>query len=252
MLKLAADFSDDLKQICSLDVFGTRILGYFQTYSDKFDFCTVWIQHDDSGKPSAAVSRVNGDITVCAGENADYDELSAFVSMSDYASLQCQKSVMNKLGLIPDTNGYVLRFNPGEYSDRDISQAANFKEIYDIIKGAGLMGVGDYLPWLSDVTYRVNHGTALTAVITEDGGTVSCAMALFITDEAALLGAVATKNDYRGRGYAGSLVKYLGNKMTKQNKKTYLLCKQGSIFDFYKSIGFEKEDEWSAITPEEK
>lgn len=251
MLKLTEEYSDELKRLCSIDVFGTRTEGYFKTYGSNFDFCKVWVQYG-SEKPVAAVCDMNSDLTLCASEDADFDELSAFISMSDFNSLQCKKSVLEKIGLKSDADGYVLKFNPCEYSEKDISNTADYKEIYDIINEAGLMGVGDYLPWLSDVTYRVNHGTALPAVIKEGGRVVSCAMALFITDGAALLGAVATKSEYRGRGYAGRLVKYLGNKMTAQNKKTNLLCKSGSIVDFYKSIGFEIEDEWSAIIREVK
>lgn len=252
MLKLVNGFTEDIKNLCSRDPFGTRIAGYFGTYGSNFDFCKTWVQYDENGSSTAAVCDMSGDVTVCASGEADFDELAAFMSMSDYRSLQCQKSVMGKLGILPDVSGYVLSFSSGEYSDEDITNDVDFKEIYDIIKQTGLMGVGDYLPWLSDVTYRVNHGTALAAAVRKDGKTVSCAMALFITENAALLGAVATKDEYRGRGYAGRLVKYLGNLMLGQNKKTYLLCKHGSITEFYKPLGFDITDEWSAVIREER
>ena len=251
MLKSAMNLPEDIKKICSSDAFGTRIEGYYNTYGERFDFCRVWVQYAEN-EPVAAVCDMSGDFTVCAKENADFEELAAFVSMSGFKSLQCSKSVMRKLGLAPDAEGFVLRFIPCENSDDGITNVVDFKEIYDIIKTAGLMGVGEYLPWLSDITYRVNHGTALPAAIIKDGTAVSCAMALFITQSAALLGAVATKDGFKGRGYAGKLVKYLGNKFASQGKKTNLLCKNDSIVEFYKSNGFETEDEWSAVIREAK
>ncbi|MBQ7596357.1 MAG: GNAT family N-acetyltransferase, partial [Clostridia bacterium] len=238
MLKSVEILPEDIKKICSLDVFGTRIEGYYNTYGESFDFCRVWVQYVEN-EPAAAVCDMSADLTVCANENADFDELAAFINMSDFKSLQCKKSVMAKLGLTSDAQGYVLKYSPCENFDEEITNNVDFKEIYDIIKAAGLMGTGDYLPWLSDVKYRVNHGTALPAAIIKDGKTVSCAMALFITGSAALLGAVATKEGFKGRGYAGRLVKHLGNLFTSQGKTTNLLCKNGSIVEFYKSNGFE-------------
>ena len=122
------------------------------------------------------------------------------------------------------------------------------KEIYDIIKSANLVGVGDYLPWLSDTTFRMNRGaiTALTALA--DGKAVATAMKLFITDHAVLLGAVATRPEYRGRGLAGALVTTLAE--SEKDKRVELLCKHDSIVEFYKSIGFEVKNEWSIITDE--
>ena len=155
------------------------------------------------------------------------------------------------MGAESSLDGYVVEYKGGNNKIKEI-QADNIfrpKEIYDIIKSANLVGVGDYLPWLSDTTFRFNRGVTSVMSAIVDGKTVSCAMKLFSTDTAVLLGAVATRPEYRGRGLAGALVTRLAE--SEKNKRVELLCKHDGIVEFYKSIGFEVKNEWSIITDEQ-
>ncbi|MBP9989084.1 MAG: GNAT family N-acetyltransferase, partial [Ruminococcus sp.] len=104
--------------------------------------------------------------------------------------------------------------------------------------------VGEYLNWLSDTTFRFNR-YATYAVMEENSK--GCAMCLFKTDKASLLGGVATKPEFRGQGIAGALVTFLANKEKKNGNRVELLCKADSIVEFYKSIGFYVTNEWSLI-----
>ena len=107
--------------------------------------------------------------------------------------------------------------------------------------------MGDYLPWLSDISYRIKRNTAKPFCAYDGERLMSCASALFITDSAALLGAVATDPDYRSKGLAGELVTTLGKEMSSLGKRAELLCKHDSIVEFYHSIGFETVGEWAII-----
>ena len=128
----------------------------------------------------------------------------------------------------------------------EILYKSAIKEIYDIISTAKLTGVGEYLPWLSDTRFRMNRN-ATDAVLCENAK--GCAMVLFRTDKASLLGAVATKPEYRGNGIAGALVTMLARKEKRNGNRVELLCKNDSIVEFYNSIGFSVTNEWS-ITDE--
>lgn len=237
---------------CDRDVFGTRIKAYFNCYSTDYDFVKFWVQLDDGGNVTAAISRVDGDMTLTA-ENADYEELLQFVRIVGFNTIQCKRSVAQNL--TPDETlwGYVVRFE-NEKENLEISLKRNFdlKEIYAIIKAENLTGVGELLPWLSDTIFRVNRNTAQPLLAEADGENAGCAMVLFRTDKAALLGAVATVPKFRGRGIARALVTRLANEELKSGRRTELLCKNDSIVDFYKSIGFKAVDEWSLITNETK
>ncbi len=246
MIKVVENEYDKLKKICSHDVFGTRIEAYYDTYDKKFDFLKIWIQLDENGNPLAAVSLMDNDMTVTCRDNADFDELEIFIKMTDFASLQCGRDILKRLNIKESLWGYVVSYDeimPVKNDNIDFS--VDYKEMYSLISSVKLLGVGEYLPWLSDITYRVNHGTAVTASVTENGTLSACAAALFITDKSALLGAVATNPQCRGRGLGGSLVKILGNKMLESGRRVELLCKNDSIVEFYKSAGFRISGEWA-------
>ncbi|MBP3937829.1 MAG: GNAT family N-acetyltransferase [Clostridia bacterium] len=237
---------------CDRDVFGTRIKAYFNCYSIDYDFVNFWMQINEDGEVTAAISRIDGDMTLCAYD-ADYEELLEFVKIVGFNTIQCKRTVAKELADDETLWGYVVRFED-ERENREVNIKNNFelKEIYDIIKAENLTGVGDYLPWLSDTTFRINRNTAKPLLAEVDGNAAGCAMVLFRTDKAALLGAVATSPCYRGRGIAGALVTRLANDELAEGRRTELLCKNDSIVDFYKSIGFTVRDEWSLITDETK
>lgn len=248
MIKFIDSEKYSLKEICSKDVFGTRILAYFNTYSYEFDFMRFWVQLDENENPVAAISLIDGSMTLTCGEKADCDELSAFIKMIGFSSLQCDRRVMEKLGIKEALWGYVVRYE--SITDRakyklTLCENTDYSDVYKLIKSADLLGVGEYLPWLSDVTHRVKKGTAKAALAVENGEPAACAMKLFVTDDAVLLGAVATDPNHRGKGLGGGLVTLLGNESVNEGKRTELLCKHDSIVDFYRSIGFTVVGEWA-------
>lgn len=248
MVKLVEKGDRAFLSFCDRDVFGTRIKAYFNCYLTDYDFVKFWVQTDDDGNVTAAISRVDGDMTLTA-ENADFEELLQFVKIVGFTTIQCNRRVAEHFTKDETLWGYVVEFKEKTQTS-EVSLKKNFelKEIYNIIKAENLTGVGDYLPWLSDTTFRVNRGTAKPLLCEIDGENAGCAMVLFSTDKASLLGAVATVPEFRGRGVARSLVVRLANEELAQGRRTELLCKSDSIVDFYKSIGFTVTDEWSLIT----
>ncbi len=250
MIKAVEKGDKDFVDFCRRDVFGTRIACIYNCYSTDYDFVKFWKQTDDEGKIISAVGRIDGDATLSStGENAE--ELYAFLKIVGFRTVQCERKIAELMGAVTALDGYVVEYKGNKNKIKEI-QAENVfrpKEIYDIIKSARLVGVGDYLPWLSDTTFRLNRGATSVLSVSEDGKTVACAMKLFSTESAVLLGAVATRPEYRGRGLAGALVTKLAE--SEKNKRVELLCKHDGIVEFYKSIGFDVKNEWSIITDEQ-
>lgn len=250
MLKAVEKGDNDFVEFCRRDVFGTRIACLYNCYSTDYDFVKFWKQTDDDGNIISAVSRIDGDATLSStGENTE--EIQTFLKIVGFRTVQCEKRITELMGEQPSLDGYVVEYIKNRNDIKKV-QADNVfrpKEIYDIIKSANLVGIGDYLPWLSDTTFRINRGATSALSAVEDGKTVACAMKLFSTETAVLLGAVATRPEYRGRGLAGTLVTRLAE--SEKNKRVELLCKHDSIVEFYKSIGFEVKNEWSIITDEQ-
>ncbi len=248
MVKCVKKGDNSFLLFCDRDVFGTRIKAYFNCYSTDYDFVKFWVQTDDEGNVTAAISRVDGDMTVTA-ENADFEELLQFVKIVGFTTIQCERAVAKHFTDDEELWGYVVEFKEKtEEKEIPLKQNLELKEIYNIIKAENLTGVGDYLPWLSDTTFRLNRNTAKPLLCEFDGRNAGCAMVLFRTDRASLLGAVATVPEFRGRGVARALVTRLANEELTNGNRVELLCKSDSIVEFYKSIGFTVTNEWSLIT----
>lgn len=246
MIKAVEKGDKAFAEFCRRDVFGTRIACLYSCYSTDYDFVKFWKQTDGEGEIVSAISRVDGDVTLStSGENLD--EVSEFLSIVVFRTVQCESSVVRKLKREAAISGFVVEYRKNENPIAEIFPDSGFhpKEVYDIIKGARLIGVGEYLPWLSDITFRMNRNCAEVLTACDGEKAVACAMKLFITDSAVLLGGVATLPEYRGRGLAGSLVTRLAE--SESDKRVELLCKNDSIVEFYKSIGFYVKNEWSII-----
>lgn len=246
MLKAVERDDADFVEFCKRDVFGTRIACLYKCYSIGYDFVKFWAQTDCGGRIVSAVSRIDGDVTVSSlGEDAE--ELCSFLRLTGYRTIQCEKRIAELMGMKSSVDGYVVEYKNEIRNFEKIATDGEFrpKEVFDIIKSAKLIGVGEYLPWLSDITFRMNRRAAAVLTVRFEGMTAACAMKLFITESAVLLGAVATKPEFRGRGFAGALVTELAE--SEKGKRVELLCKKDSIVEFYKSIGFEVKNEWSII-----
>ncbi len=229
------------------DPYAARITALFETYGAKQKFAMFWVQEID-GVPVAAVCRVDGNMTLCALENADFEELSAFIGVVGFSSLTCDAVIADKLGLTPSKASYTVRFCGGyEPNGADVNRDFDKRFVYNLLCECGFE-LGDYGAFLADVCARLNKGTASMAVCEENGSLKACAFALFEGAKSVLLGAVATSPEARGRGYASELVGYLAKE--KSVKQVYLFCREDSLASFYGKIGFEIIGKWAVVEEE--
>ncbi len=234
-----------LSDFCKKDVFGTRIKAYLSVLGEDSGVALFYVQNID-GKVTAAIGKVFSDITLCCSDNADFDEISQFLSFIGYESLLCEKSVRERLSLPINSFGSVMTFvaptreirlKDGIVTSED--EAFEFKKIYSLLKECEFE-LPDYSEWLSDIAIRNKRGVSRTLCVCDGDSVVSTASALFITEDAVYLGAVATNPAYRGRGSAGDLVLSLCD----TTKRVNILCKEHRV-SFYESIGFKRDGEWS-------
>ncbi len=221
------------------DPFSARITALFDTYGAEQPFALFWVQDE-----KAAVSKIDGSVTLFAAENADFEELSEFIKVIGYSDITCAENVAEKLGFAVDNSSYIVEYrNPVTADKTGILNDFDKKEIYLLLCKCGF-SMGDYGSFLADICARLNKNTASMAAIAENGELCSCAFSLFNGRKSALFGAVATKENARGRGYAGRLVTYLADS---RNKKTFLFCRNDGLSEFYKKHGFEICGRWAVI-----
>lgn len=216
------------------DPFAARITAFAETYGFECSFVLFWRQSVD-GETVAAVAKVDGNVTLCCAEKTDYAELSAFLSAVGFLSVTAEKAVMNLLGIKADKESYIVEYRGEKNSDiQNLFYDYDKKEIFNLLCDCGFE-MGDYHSFLADVCARLNKGTAKLACI-DDGTLQACAFKLFAGQTSVLLGAVATRESARGKGYASKLVKSLASE--EKNRKVFLFCRNDSLLDFYSRIGF--------------
>lgn len=242
MLTLCKEY----EQLCFLpsDPYAARITALFRTYGADYDFALFWVQ-DTDGVPTAAISRIDGNMTLCTNGNADFEELLHFINAVGFQSLTCSYEDMEKLGFEPTDSSFTVKFT-GKTEERNINTVKDCdkRKIYNLLCDCGFE-LGDYGAFLSDVCSRLNKGTASMIAAEEDGSLRACAFALFEGEKSVLLGAVATSQEARGRGYASAIVNKIANE--KSDKDVFLFCRNVGLEAFYSKIGFETVGKWAII-----
>ncbi len=240
MLTLCKEY----EQLCFLpaDPYAARITALFKTYGSDYDFALFWVQKTD-GVYSAAISRIDGNMTLCSNENADFEELLHFVNAVGFQSLTCSYDDMKKLGFEPSDTSFTVKFT-GEKSIEKINAVNDYdkRKIYDLLCSCGFE-LGDYGAFLSDVCSRLNKGTASMIAAEENSNLCACVFALFEGEKSVLLGAVATSPEARGRGFASAIVNEIANE--KSDKEVFLFCRNDGLEAFYSKIGFETVGKWA-------
>lgn len=254
MIRRLEKSDDTFTRLCGNDVFGTRIEAYLLTYGTDCAFASFYMQSTDK-KPCAALCVIEDTVTLCCDNGADYQELSVFLNTLCFRHLLADARVMKELGFVSSKSSYTVRFGTPKKSglSRPVTSCGVYElaDIYDILNRAGFVGLPDRAAWLCDVSARVKARTAMGATIIEDGQKAACAMVLFMTGKAALIGAVATLPDFRGRGLAGHLVTTLALQMTGMGKRAELLCANNDLLAFYEDIGFEPVGFWAQYDTEQ-
>lgn len=223
------------------DPFAARITALFDTYGAEQSFAMFWVQKTND-VPTAAISRVDGNMTLCCFDNADFEELSYFVDAVGFSSVTFDGKFSDALGITPQKSSFIVEYCGGAEHFENILFDYDKKEIYSLLRSCGFE-LGDYGAFLSDVCARLNKGTASMAAKEENNELCACAFALFEGDKSVLLGAVATRESARGKGYASKLVGTLASR--KAAKKVFLFCRNDSLADFYGKIGFRICGRWA-------
>ena len=234
MLKLCENISE--LDFLPADPFCARIEGYAITYGTGHDFARFYRQESD-----AALSWIDGNVTLWCGKNANISEIRGFLDFIGYCSVQStEDTIMSLFGELSDSS-YIVEYTDGPVSRPErYSDNCNLKLVYSLLTDSGFE-LGEYGSFVADVCSRMNCGTASMGCITENGYPVACAFRLFENKKAALLGAVATAETHRGRGLASSLVPYMASK----KKPAFLFCRNDSLKSFYENCGFSAVGRWA-------
>ena len=223
------------------DPFLTRILSLYLCYGEGYDFVGFWEQR--AGESTAAlISRFEDKFSLRLTDEADLEEIAAFLCFQGAGSVMFDAGyALDISDRVHTIEGQVLEYTGDDYiSDTEIYEP-DFKELYGLLKTceSDIFRVPDYMMFLSDLTHRRNMdklhliGTAAYGTLASSVMTVSEAPA------SAILGAVATRPEYRGRGLSRSLVRTLATRLRAEGRRVYVLSASDANTRFYINSGFE-------------
>lgn len=158
MIKLCENAAE--LEFLPADPFAARITALFDTYGACCGFALFWVQSVD-GVPSAAMSRVDGCMTLCCRENADIDEIAEFIGFCGCSDLLCEREIMEALGIEPQSSSLIMRFE-GLCEPAEAPTGGGIPDmrcVHALLLDCGFE-VGDYNSFAADVCARLNKGTA--------------------------------------------------------------------------------------------
>jgi len=210
------------------DIYSARVLAAYRSYYDMQE-CQFWVQDD-----SSIISLVDGFAILSAKENADWEELAAFLRMQPWSRLQCSAEIAANLPFPVEWRSMLLRFAAPkkEFAHTNISVANDPGKAYDILVQCGL-GVKNRNDWMADLALRWRRGTAQTWML----GEACTGSAIAVTPEYIFIGALGTVPEARGKGLAGQLISHICEQYAE--REVWLSCRE-ELQGFYESIGFER------------
>ncbi len=217
------------------DPYACHILSRLSAYGTGAPFLEHWIQICN-GKPTAALSRLDGNMTVYCESGSD--ELYEFIGAAGCASILADGNILTRYR----SGKTVLKYSRGaavyDKGSVRIDTAPTIRDIYPVL--ASCRGEGFEVPefdsFYPDMSHRLRHGLARIFAVRADGRAVSCCMTSAETELCAVISGVATMPDMRGRGYASLLVWKTAEAL--KPRDVFLFCDK-ELAGFYNRIGFQ-------------
>lgn len=204
-------------------------------------FCT-WVQDD-----RALIRQDGGDLILHAEENADFEELAAFLRRQGPISIFTSVRAAKQLKLHTVSSGIVMKKTADshesapEICDIDSPAFPEYSKLYSLLCRCGfpLDSADDFT---ADLAMRVHCRTARIVADKEYG---AAAFTGYETASSAVISAVAVDRQWRRRGRGSAVLNLLCHALNLEKKQIFLYRERGKNEAFYLKNGFENCDEFA-------
>lgn len=243
MIKLIENFNDYDFSLFENDVFFQRIKSEYNV-SSSFSDALFYVSISDFGV-NAVISKVSGNVTLSALENAPFEELCEFISVIGYAVILCDENYSSHFNG-DKTQGYILKAKAGSFEDckAKLLYSENLKDMFMLLKEVFSLD-NDYMFWVTDLSHKIRHNSATACGILKNNKLVSVGFSLFETSVSAVISSVATDESFRSEGLGGEVVKKLLS--INEGKDVYVFIENEMLKSWYKKFGFAEYKKWSEI-----
>ena len=216
------------------NIYACKIACLLESYGLKYDFAEFWVQYEND-IPVTAISKFYGDMTVCATEKTDFDELKEFLLITGFSSVISEKEIFSD-----SYKGIVMeKISENQNITAEINPDLN--EVYRLLQSckSDTFEVPCYEDFILDMSHKIRHKMALCVGVREGEKLIATAMTVAQSETCAVIGAVATDRDYRKSGYGKKCVQALCRLLN--GRKIFIMRDESENECFYKSMGFENK-----------
>ncbi len=214
----------------------------------------------------AVMSRNMSNITYFARNNDFNEDWITIFNTFDFLFISCQESLMveikkhypkmreDKMDFMKSTT--FKRDESIDYSEiRILKDKKDAEKIYDLIETIPELYTVHRKEKDEAIAYFMRHSNqnGTSVFIEDDGKVVANASAVYETDKAAMIVAVATHKDYRKKGYGKKVMYYLMDLYINHKEKTLCLYYDDPRAEaLYKKLGFVDIERWSMLVPDDE
>ncbi|MCI8624168.1 MAG: GNAT family N-acetyltransferase [Provencibacterium sp.] len=214
--------------------------------------------------PYGALLRLGRSFLFCSGQRPDLGELAEFLRFMDCRSLCGRLAVLeplcSPLGLPAPAHAPAMACRDASLlpSPDAVSPSIQIRRemekmrpVYDLIlehyEGFDNYGGGPgYDNWLSGMRLRERDGICGVWGLYVDGMLASTASILAASGRCIDIGALVTRRELRGRGYAARLLARLAALAGQSGRFPVLGCAREELVSYYRRLGFSPYDRWAA------
>lgn len=243
MIKLIENFNEYDTSDFEQDVFFQRIRSEFNV-SSSFNDSLFYVSCNDVCI-DAFISKVDGNITLSALDNAPFEELSEFFNIIGYSVILCEKKFSHFFHG-EECSGSVMKNDVSVqiFHETDVLCSENLRDVYKLVSRT-FDTKHDFMFWFADMSHKLRHGAAHVCGIYENSELISCGFSLFETADSAVISSVATEKTFRTKGFGSEVVKRLLS--LNEGKSVYVFIENENLKSWYSKLGFAEYKNWSEI-----
>ena len=218
----------------------SRIEAYYNTYAKTLG-AEIYVQSNND-EITAFLGRTGAGFSLCANNNADFNELFDFFSFLS-TQVFCEEWVKEKLKAKTHKPISVYKFldKPQQF----IGECGKISEVYEVLNFGtdGAIELPRFSEFYPDLCARVNHNSAEYYV--DDN---SAAVIGFMTNRFSTITGVATKKDARAKGEGRkALLSVCAKALEKHPNTVIVAAAEDAVAPFYKKCGFQYYENYAIL-----
>lgn len=251
ILQVTEPLLPQLRHFCKETPFGCKIEGLWRAYGLDLPFARFWVQQAANGSITAAVSCLDGAAVLDWRSTADGEELTAFLSAVGCRTLLCEEPAGQALYGRADRTGVILRRAALPDTKEEATETSsvrpigNLREMFQLLCVCGELQEEQFEAFYLDASHRIRHHASVAVGISKENQLIACAMAGSMTEEIAVLSAVAVHPKWRRQGVGSTLLQGLLPSLIP--RRVFVLCESEQATLFYTSLSFSVCGAWSEL-----